>query len=119
MSGGYFDYNQYHIEQIANDIEEEINGHELDDYEVQDYVREYFLEGNEEAEYVRKNKHTIPAKFYYSKETVAEFRKAVRLLRKAYVYAQRIDWLLSGDDGEDNFHRRLKEDLKELKNKKI
>ena len=118
MSGGHFDYSQYHIEQIANDIEEEINGHELDGYEVQDYIREYFLEGNE-AEYVRKNKHTIPAKFYYSKETVAEFRKAVRLLRKAYVYAQRIDWLLSGDDGEDNFHNRLKDDLEELKNKKI
>ena len=118
MSGGHFSYYQYHIEQIANEIEEEINGHELDGYEVQDYIKEYFLEDNE-AEYVRKNKHTIPAKFYYSKETVAEFRKAVRLLRKAYVYAQRIDWLLSGDDGEDNFHRRLKEDLKELKNKKI
>ena len=118
MSGGHFDYNQYHIEQIADDIEEEINGHELDGYEVQEYIRENFLEDNE-AEYVRKNKHTIPAKFYYSKETVAEFRKAVRLLRKAYVYVQRIDWLLSGDDGEDNFHSRLKEDLEELKNKKI
>ena len=118
MSGGHFDYNQYHIEQIADDIEEEINGRELDGYEVQDYIMEYFLEDNE-AEYVRKNKHTIPAKFYYSKETVAEFRKAVRLLRKACVYAQRIDWLLSGDDGEDSFHRRLKEDLEELKNKKI
>lgn len=36
----------------------------------------------------------------------------------AQVYAQRIDWLLSGDDGEDNFHLRLKEDLANLKSKK-
>lgn len=24
---------------------------------------------------------------------------------------QRIDWLIAGDDGEETFHRRLKEDL--------
>ena len=47
----------------------------------------------------------------YSSETVAEFRKGLDFLRKAHIYAQRIDWLLSGDDGEDSFHRRLGEDL--------
>jgi hypothetical protein len=33
----------------------------------------------------------------------------------AEIYAQRIDWLLSGDDGEDSFRKRLKEDLERLK----
>jgi hypothetical protein len=35
-------------------------------------------------------------------------------LKLAYVYAQRIDWLLSCDDGEDSFHKRLQAQLKEL-----
>ena len=26
-------------------------------------------------------------------------------------YTQRIDWLVSGDDGEDSFHSRLKKEL--------
>jgi hypothetical protein len=33
-------------------------------------------------------------------------------LNQALIYAQRIDWLVSGDDGEDTFHARLAEDLK-------
>lgn len=50
----------------------------------------------------------------YTEETLQEFRNGVEILRKAYVYTQRIDWLLSGDDGEDSFHRRLKDELEIL-----
>jgi hypothetical protein len=50
----------------------------------------------------------------YTPETIAEFEKAVKVLKLAYVYAQRIDWLLSGDDGEDSFHKRLQAQLKEV-----
>lgn len=32
------------------------------------------------------------------------------------VYVQRIDWLASGDDGEDSFHKRLEADLEKLYN---
>ena len=35
-------------------------------------------------------------------------------LRIAYVYAQRIDYLMSGDDGEESFVQRLDEELNEL-----
>jgi hypothetical protein len=52
---------------------------------------------------------------HYSPETIAEFEKAVKALKLAYVYAQRIDWLLSGDDGEDSFYIRLQAQLGELK----
>ena len=45
------------------------------------------------------------------------------MLRKAEVYAQRMDWYLAGDDGEESFLERLKQDLDalefELKNKKF
>lgn len=47
----------------------------------------------------------------YSEETINEFKNAIRTLRMAQVYAQRVDWLICGDDGEDSFHRRLAEDL--------
>lgn len=50
----------------------------------------------------------------YSEKTLQEFRRGIELLKKAGVYAQRIDWLICGDDGEDNFHKRLEEDLKGL-----
>ena len=49
-----------------------------------------------------------------SDATLQEFDTAIHFLRVAYVYAQRIDWLLSGDDGEESFHKRLKEDLEKL-----
>ena len=42
-------------------------------------------------------------------------RQGLKIIRKAYIYAQRIDWLLSGDDGEESFHERLEEELNELK----
>lgn len=52
----------------------------------------------------------------YSKETLQEFKNAIKILKQAEIYAQRIDWLISGDDSEETFHERLKKELNELKN---
>lgn len=118
MSGGAFDYAQYRIADIYTEIEDEIYGHSLDDeFDVNRYIEDHWLEDSEK-EYVRKHHHTIPNRSEYSKETIKEFKKGIALLKKAEVYAQRIDWLLSGDDGENNFHKRLKHDLEKLKRKK-
>jgi hypothetical protein len=51
--------------------------------------------------------------YKYPKEVIREFETAIVLLRKAAIYAQRIDWLLSDDDGEESFITRLREDLGE------
>jgi hypothetical protein len=51
--------------------------------------------------------------------TMEQFKKALKTLRQAYVYAQRIDWLLSCDDGEDCFHRRLKIELEKLEKQEM
>ena len=91
MSGGHFNYDQYKIGMIADDIQLLIDNNHVEN--------EWGYTTN------------------YSKETIAEFRKAIVLLREAQVYAQRIDWLVSGDDGEDSFHERIKSDLTELGNK--
>ena len=117
MSGGHFDYYQWQINDIANSIEDYVYGHSLDEEDVKYYIKDHWLE-EEEKEYIIKNKHTLPNSHEYSKETIKEFKKGLAILRKAYIYAQRIDWLLSGDDGEESFHERLKEELDNLKNKK-
>ena len=50
----------------------------------------------------------------YSTETRLSFIIGAVLLARAGVYVQRIDWLVCGDDGEESFHRRLREDLSKL-----
>jgi hypothetical protein len=99
MSGGAFDYNQSRIQYIIEGIEEEIerSGKKID-YE-SGYSR-----GPWELEY----------NYEYPPDIINEFKNGLRILKQAYVYTQRIDWLLSGDDGEDSFRKRLKEDLAKL-----
>ena len=82
MSGGAFNHNDYHIRDIARQIEE-------------------IIRDNEERP-------------VYDAETIARFRETVKLLHRADVMVHRIDWLISGDDGEDTFHKRLREDLERL-----
>ena len=77
MSGGTFDYQQYSIKTIADEIEQ-------------------IIENN-------------PYKF--PDDIIEEFKTGVDILKKAHVYAQRIDYLISGDDGEESFRKRLKEEL--------
>lgn len=77
MSGGHFNYEQYHIGTIADKLAQDIN-------EYGDLLH--------------------PA-------TIAEMQDGLRALRIAAVYAQRIDWMLSGDDGELSFLTRLRQEL--------
>ena len=50
----------------------------------------------------------------YTEETIQIFKDAVKILRKAAIYANRIDWLLSDDDGENDLKERLEKELKKL-----
>ena len=88
MSGGHFDYQQSRIKDIADEIEHQLS------------------RNGETTEYGYR--------IEYSPETVQEFQNAVYQLRKAFVYAQRVDWLLEGDDCERDFHKRLSEELAAL-----
>ncbi len=47
----------------------------------------------------------------YSEETLDKFKEGLEFIKLAALYTQRIDWLLSGDDGEESFHKRLADDL--------
>lgn len=165
MSGGHFDYQQYHIEDIADSIEREIEEatkpkpplvwrenvtvfRKIDDWhsvgiykgfktydeavrhlkkdKAYKFIREYekngrriaeFMEGDKQIE-VRELKYQEyeDGEYYpeYTDETIQIFSDAVKALRKAAIYANRIDWLLSGDDGEESLKERLEEELKKL-----
>lgn len=55
----------------------------------------------------------MDAEYKFSQKTINEFLKAIKILKQAKIYADRIDWLLSYDDSEKSFHERLQEELKE------
>lgn len=93
MSGGHFNYDQYKIGYIADEVEQLIR-----------------YNGSEEKDEWGYNRHST-----FDEKTIDKFIEGLLMLRMAQVYAQRIDWLVSGDDGEDSFISRLKNDILELK----
>lgn len=109
MSGGHFDYVQYRITDIYKDIEDVISKNGVEKSIEQIRTDNPWLDLS-----IEQNIEWYKYDYNYSKEVIEEFKKGVELLKKAQVYAQRIDWLLSGDDGEETFLKRLKEDLDEL-----
>ncbi len=52
----------------------------------------------------------------YSSLVLEKLEKGVRVLERAAIYAQRIDWLISWDDDDESFLERLEKGLKELPN---
>jgi hypothetical protein len=89
MSGGTFGYSQYRIKEI---------------YETIEY---YLEEQGTETEY--GGEHPI-----FEQQVAKHLEDAIECLKKAYVYAHRVDRFLAGDDGNENFILRLKEELNEL-----
>lgn len=113
MSGGAFDYKQQLIEMIADDIEQKIieAGREIPEEVLK---KEWYGYGYDYYHAKRTLKETYPD---YTRQTIAIMKRAVYVLRMAYIYVQRIDWMLSGDDGEEDLVERLKEELDELRTK--
>ena len=91
MGGGYFEYQQYHIQDIIDKLEETKVKVENDE--------EYY-------EYDRKL------------ELLQEISNGLDYLNLAGIYTQRLDWLFSGDDGEDSFFERLEEELEKYERKR-
>lgn len=108
MSGGHFDYRQHHIDDIADSIEQEVieSGKPIPEKLWDYWDRPHYTEHPEDA-----------VNYAYPEPVLRRFEEAVYALKKAAIYAQRVDWLLSGDDGEESFEERLKEELAELDSK--
>lgn len=92
MSGGHFDYDQYKISQIADMIEQLIISN--DDQTI--------------------NEWREPKGKRYPPEVIAQFKHGLDIMRRAFVYAQRIDWLVSDDDSPESFLVRLNQELQEV-----
>jgi len=91
MSGGTFDYSQYRIIDIIETIQSHINRQ------------------GEKIDYQYGDEHQI-----FQPEVLKRLQDAIECLKKAYVYAQRVDRFLAGDDGDETFIWRLDKELKEL-----
>lgn len=115
ISGGRFDYKQYAIDDIADRIEDYIYGHEIDYYTVQGLIHDSHGDHDEATDYAIAHHHTMPNPYGYRFPTIQQLKRAVKCLRKAAVYAQRADWLLSGDDSEEKFMERVIADIKAVK----
>lgn len=90
MSGGYFNYDQYRLEDIASSIDELIADNNC-------------TEKNEYGEVMGR---------HYPEDIIDKFRLTAHKLRQAGEMVQRIDWLVSCDDGEDCFRSRWKEEVR-------
>ena len=92
MSGGTFEYKQYHIEQLIEDMElllKRVDKEPIDSFEC-DSLKNYIDDKDSFKKIVEKN---------------------IDLLKKSYIYTKRLDWFISGDDGEETFYERLEEDF--------
>lgn len=85
MSGGHFDYVQHRLHDVADQIRLLIECNNVPD----------------EYDYCRN----------YSEQTINAFILGLKKVEEAEVFIQRIDWLVCGDDGEDDFMSRLMEEL--------
>lgn len=88
MSGGHFNYKQFAIEEIADAIDKEI--------------AKYYVD--------RGDSEPVNG---YAPDTIAVFKETSVMLRKLFILVHRIDFLLSSDDSENEFHERIKEDFDE------
>lgn len=110
MSGGHWNYIQYRFTDVIEDINNLVkkNGEPKSNEELKN---ESWRDPDWYEKYPEDKYH-----HKYPDEIIDEFMKGADLIERAQIYMQRIDWLLSGDDGEESFIKRLKEDLDNAKN---
>ena len=97
MSGGTFDYDQFKIGNIADDIQRclDMQGTIVDTRGCDGH-----------------KKYTNPI---YPPEVQEAMKAGIKALKIAEIYAHRIDYYLAGDDGDENFLKRLQDELNEIK----
>ena len=108
MSGGHWEYIQYRFTEVYEDIRNliEKNGKKKTEEELKE---ESWRDDDWYEKYPEDKFH-----YKYPDNVVEEFKRGGEIVQLAQTYMHRIDWLLSGDDGEESFLKRLKEDLDKL-----
>jgi len=96
MSGGFFDYKEYLLEDIREEIER---------------ILENQGKNKPEDEVYYDDEKCYPV---YSEGVNDIFKQAIVAIKLASTYIHRIDYFLSGDDNEESMIKRLLEELIEL-----
>jgi hypothetical protein len=60
-----------------------------------------------EMEHILSN----PEKFALTEYAIGKITEAIKNIKIAQIYIQRVDWYISGDDAEETFKKRLEKDL--------
>jgi hypothetical protein len=105
MSGGSMDYVFGHINEAARHVQRELanvelcrkNGRFFGPYKK-------YQEEHPELGYLKSPEALTDG-------VIKRLKDALLCVRKAAIYAQRVEWLTSGDDGYDDFCMRLDEEL--------
>lgn len=104
MSGGFFEYYNYSINDFIDMIERELEPHKR--------ARELkepmlFKDENDEKEY----EYIIQEKWSgwtpYSQHTIDMIENCLPIIEKAGEYLHAIDWLFSGDSSEQTFSKKI------------
>jgi hypothetical protein len=105
MSGGSMDYTYWKIQEAARHIQRELANVELCRRNKR-FVGPYkgYQEKFPELDYLKSPEALTDA-------VIKRLRDALLCVRKAAIYAQRVEWVTSDDDGYDDFCMRLDKEL--------
>lgn len=105
MSGGSMDYVAWKIRDAAQQIQHELADAELCRKSGRLYdVSKYYKDKNPEVSYLQSSEELTDA-------VIKRLRDALICVRKAAIYAERVEWLTSGDDGHETFCMELDKQL--------
>lgn len=90
MSGGHFDYRQHSLNDIADEIEQLIRDNDSN-------------ETNEYGDVIGR---------HYPPQVIKRFKQAAHNLYRSAEMVQRVDWLVSDDDGIDSFMDRWDDEVR-------
>lgn len=107
MSGGALDYVFGRIETAAEDVEQYIARIERGEEDEYFKPHEYYMKHNPDRKEFADGKRLKEA-------VLSRLRDAAKALRVAAVYAVRVEWLMSADDGWESFIMRTDEELEQL-----
>ena len=105
MSGGSMDYAYWRIQDAAKHIQHELANAELCRRNKRFYdVSKRYQEEHPDVDYLKSPEALTDA-------VIKRLRDALVCVRNASIYAERVEWLTSGDDGYENFCMRTDEQL--------
>lgn len=95
MSGGAFDYKQHTLQDLIDDMNtliERLDKEPIDSFECNSLKN--FVKNPDDL----KNK----------------IRENIGYLKRAFLFTNSLDWLISGDDGEEKFYEKLDVEMKKI-----